>query len=56
MAGLVGGDPVVTVDSDAELVCCLCLNLIESLLLGGVGGVDDVSRTDMTRRHSTRDM
>lgn len=35
--------PVVMVESDAELFCCLCLNLKESLLAGGVGGVCAVS-------------
>lgn len=38
-AGEAGGVPVVMVESDAELFCCLCLNLKESLLAGGVGGV-----------------
>lgn len=31
--------PVVMVESDAELFCWRCLNLKESLLVGGVGGV-----------------
>lgn len=37
--GVAGGEPAVTVESDAELPCVLCLNLKESLRLGGSGGV-----------------
>ena len=41
LGGLVEGELPTKVASDSELVSSLCWNLIESLLLGGFGGVRD---------------